>query len=320
MKPGDKVRLLHGVEEGIIVGFTGRDTVEVEISSGFVIPVLRRELVLVHREEGLLRRPEPATAPVSPAPRTDQFTQEGVYLAGYVKDAGATEYLLANNSAYAAYITISSGKPGGVRVLAEQRCAPWERAGITASDTGQPQFAGKLLVQILWINLHPGMPRPAIFRQVDMSAGLQRFSRDPLDGSLRSGWLLRLDEEPIKADPGELRSSMMDGPVKTGEIRRPEGRPVRELVVDLHIDVLDPAASELSPAEILDIQLRTFDKKLDEALLQGAASIRFIHGVGSGSLREHIHRRLAKMKHIRYFEDADKVRGGYGATIVHLSQ
>ncbi len=159
-----------------------------------------------------------------------------------------------------------------------------------------------------------------IFRQVDVSAGLQRFNRNPLDGSHRSGWLLRLDEEPIKADPEELRARLMDGPVKTGEVRRPEGKPIGELVVDLHIEVLDPGASGLSPAGILDIQLKAFDKKLDEAMLLGATSIRFIHGLGSGSLREQIHRRLAKMKHIRYFEDADKTRGGYGATIVHLSR
>lgn len=320
MKPGDKVRFLHGVEEGVIVGFSGRDTVEVEISEGFVIPVLRREVVLVHREEGLFNRTEPATTPGASEPGSDQFTQEGIYLAGYLQDSGAVEYLLVNNSAYAAYITLSSGKPGGVRVLAEHRCAPWDRAGIAVSDTGQPILAGKLLVQILWINLHPGMPRPATFRQVDAAAALQQFNRNPLDGSHRKGWLLRLDEEPVKADPVELRARLMDGPVKTGEIRRPEGKPVGELVVDLHIEVLDPGASALSPAEILDIQLRAFDKKMDEALLRGAASIRFIHGVGSGSLREQIHRRLAKMKQIRYFEDADKVRGGYGATIVHLSR
>lgn len=320
MKPGDKVRFLHGVEEGIIVGFSGRDTVEVEISEGFVIPVLRREVVLVHREEGLFSRPEPAGAPVSPAPPTDQFTQEGIYLVAYIKDGGAAEYLLANNSAYAAYITLSSGKPGGVRVLAEQRCAPWERTGIATSDTGQSQLTGKLLVQILWINLHPGMPRPAVFRQVDPAATSQRFNRNPLDGSHHNGWWLRLDEETLKANPEELRASLMDGPAKTGEIRRPEGKPVGELVMDLHIEVLDPGASELSPAEILNIQLRAFDKKMDEALLQGATSVRFIHGMGSGSLREQIHRRLAKMKHIRYFEDADKNRGGFGATIVHLSR
>ncbi len=42
MNIGDRVRLIHGSEEGIVTKLLPHDTVEVEIEEGFKIPVLRR--------------------------------------------------------------------------------------------------------------------------------------------------------------------------------------------------------------------------------------------------------------------------------------
>ncbi|GIV30105.1 MAG: hypothetical protein KatS3mg028_1171 [Bacteroidia bacterium] len=50
MNIGDKVRLLHGKESGVIVAIKG-DIVEVEIEDGFTIPVQKREVVLISSEE-----------------------------------------------------------------------------------------------------------------------------------------------------------------------------------------------------------------------------------------------------------------------------
>jgi len=51
MDIGDKIRLLHGQEEGIIRRFIDNKTVEVEIEDGFLIPVLKNEVVTIAREE-----------------------------------------------------------------------------------------------------------------------------------------------------------------------------------------------------------------------------------------------------------------------------
>ncbi len=46
--------------------------------------------------------------------------------------------------------------------------------------------------------------------------------------------------------------------------------------------------------------------------------ITFVHGVGSGTLRREIQKRLSGMKSILYFQDAQREKFGYGATLVRL--
>ena len=51
MNIGDRVRVLHGKEEGIIRKVSPGGRIEVEIEDGFVIPVLKSEVVLVAEAE-----------------------------------------------------------------------------------------------------------------------------------------------------------------------------------------------------------------------------------------------------------------------------
>jgi hypothetical protein len=51
MNIGDRVRVLHGKEEGIIRKVSAGGRIEVEIEDGFVIPVLKSEVVLVAEAE-----------------------------------------------------------------------------------------------------------------------------------------------------------------------------------------------------------------------------------------------------------------------------
>jgi hypothetical protein len=67
MNIGDRVRLLRGREEGIIVGFGSNNLVEVEIEDGFRIPALRSEVVVVAAEEAQrFRREEPDPRKIEP--------------------------------------------------------------------------------------------------------------------------------------------------------------------------------------------------------------------------------------------------------------
>ncbi|MGB5931214.1 MAG: DNA mismatch repair protein MutS, partial [Cyclobacteriaceae bacterium] len=51
MNIGDRVRMMKGSEEGVVVRFLQNDLVEVEIEDGFQIPVLKRELVVISAQE-----------------------------------------------------------------------------------------------------------------------------------------------------------------------------------------------------------------------------------------------------------------------------
>ncbi len=44
----------------------------------------------------------------------------------------------------------------------------------------------------------------------------------------------------------------------------------------------------------------------------------FIHGVGSGTLKYEMQKRISKHPHIAYYKDAQKSKFGYGATYLKI--
>lgn len=88
---------------------------------------------------------------------------------------------------------------------------------------------------------------------------------------------------------------------------------------DLHIEALRPEGAEgLSNTAMLRQQLDAFEDALSRALATNMHEIIFIHGAGNGTLRKEIHRQLSRNKDIKFFEDAQKEKFGYGATLVRL--
>jgi len=88
---------------------------------------------------------------------------------------------------------------------------------------------------------------------------------------------------------------------------------------DLHIEKLRPeGAADLSNTAMLRLQLDAFEDALSRALATNMHEIIFIHGAGNGTLRKEIHRQLSRNKDIKFFEEAQKEKFGYGATLVRL--
>lgn len=89
--------------------------------------------------------------------------------------------------------------------------------------------------------------------------------------------------------------------------------------IDLHIEKLIPG-KKLQRSEILNHQLKAFDKYLEEAIILGVGSFYVVHGKGAGRLEEEIQQRLDNRSEVVSFE------GGYhqgfgtgGATKVFLN-
>lgn len=92
--------------------------------------------------------------------------------------------------------------------------------------------------------------------------------------------------------------------------------PPARSVVDLHIEKLVDNATELSNAEILDIQLRAFETWFDIAMGHGLKSMIFIHGVGEGVLKSSLHQALNQKSEVKALTDRYHPNYGYGATEV----
>lgn len=60
------------------------------------------------------------------------------------------------------------------------------------------------------------------------------------------------------------------------------------------------------------------DKFIDDAVVNNLSTIRIVHGMGTGKLRDAIHQHLRKVKSVKSFEYASQSHGGSGATIVKL--
>jgi len=57
---------------------------------------------------------------------------------------------------------------------------------------------------------------------------------------------------------------------------------------------------------------------LDACRSRGITEVRIIHGKGTGTLRETVHRLLARRKDLAGFRLGDETSGGWGATLVSL--
>ena len=94
--------------------------------------------------------------------------------------------------------------------------------------------------------------------------------------------------------------------------------PPPRTVVDLHIEKLTNDWIHLSNAEILDIQLREFEKWYELALAHHQPQLIVIHGVGSGRLRDEIHDALRLKREVKSFINQYNPSFGYGATEIYF--
>lgn len=85
-------------------------------------------------------------------------------------------------------------------------------------------------------------------------------------------------------------------------------------VIDLHIEKITDDWSRMSNYEILSLQLRTFEKYYQLALVHHQPTLTVIHGVGAGVLRDEIHAKLRGKSEVKSFVNRYHPQFGDGAT------
>jgi hypothetical protein len=86
--------------------------------------------------------------------------------------------------------------------------------------------------------------------------------------------------------------------------------------IDLHIEELIDDWKGLSNSEIMDIQLRTLEKYVHLAIVHKLERVAIIHGLGTGALREAVHRFLKDIPEVKSFRNEWMAKYGFGATEV----
>ncbi|WP_353718045.1 DUF2027 domain-containing protein [Dyadobacter sp. 676] len=326
MNIGDRVRLVHGREEGVIYAFLPGNVVEIEIEDGFRIPVLRNEIVTISPVESqrMVKTDEPkkvAGRAEGVVPRNAPFAEKGIYLAFIsVNDRALTVHVINNTdwilpfTAAATSESVSTGLAAGVL----QPRSSQKLAEVLMKDfESWPVFDVKMLY------FREGSHQLPLALNKRIRCRAQSFYKNkgkvPVLG--KDGFVYQLDEENLKREvpgisediAGEIKASMLgQSAPEQNSLSKPEQ------VVDLHIEKLVDNHKSLSSDTILKKQLDVFESNLESAIANGMDEITFIHGAGSGALKNELHRRLGKNQHVQFFKDALKEKFGYGATLVKI--
>jgi len=396
MNVGDRVRLLTGIEEGIITRVLDSELVEVAIDNDFTIPVLLRELVPVAAEEGqAFRRAAPEAArpttgskknkpqggqpkaqrpgaPAAPTPpgrpqagpsvampprpaaaTPPQPAARGLYLALVHQAPELLALHLLNNTEAEVVFTYGEERAGKYRALAigqlQAKAASAPLAHLHLKDFEQWPA---VVFQLLNFKLNSDAAYDLLTKRQSFKATTFYTSRRPAPVIGKEAYLFQLDERPAPAlnperlaqaeaaleaaatPPPVLDSQQAtklqqalggDKPAPVPAVLAPTPpKPAEALVappheLDLHIAALRPEGAEgLSNTALLRLQLDAFEDALSRALATNMHEIIFIHGAGNGTLRKEIHRQLSRNKDIKFFEEAQKEKFGYGATLVRL--
>ncbi|MDB5242131.1 MAG: mismatch repair protein MutS, partial [Spirosoma sp.] len=280
------------------------------------------------------QKPAAATAPAI-------LSNQGIYLAFVpVNDREYTLHLINNTDWDLPYVLGEESAPpsGGVqfRGIGSGVLKPKSQQKMNdhyehAKFEEWPTF----VVQGLWFRAGKASLRPPLIKRFKGRASTFFNRKTTVPVLNQPGFLTQLDAEvaesgsptapadrpssnrpkPMTIRPDELKAEMLKPKSETTEVsvERPTS------VVDLHIEALLPkGAGNRTPSDLLTLQLHTFEKNLENAIASGMSDITFIHGAGSGALRTELHRRLGQHPNVKFFEDAQKQKFGYGATKVTI--
>ena len=317
MNVGDRVRLLHGNEEGTITKIFSGGRIEVEIEDGFRIPAMRNEIVVISdAERQYFGDGKVAATKNSPASKPTVPTQTGLFL-GYVplNDKDHSLYFINNTDSELVYsvseelgdhsLTLSAGLSSAksTHKLDEKSIAKFEEWPA-------------LRFQFIPLNRKLAKTRTAFEKRVKFKASAFFKSRGQIPVLEKEGYLFQIDMQEKSLDIRQLNRDLNEEK-EPAKLQEQFHRPEKE--IDLHIEKLTKNHNLMSNSEMLKLQMEAFEKNLNYAIASGMDEISFIHGIGNGVLRREIHKYLSQLDNIKYFQDSQKSRFGYGATLVRIN-
>lgn len=304
-KPGDYIRFIHAKEEGKIIRAFGPNEWEVETTDGFRIPVMASEIVKVTNPE-----------PVAEEEQIDKIKKAtGRQLAVVAFNDQAFDLYFINDSRSTCHYTLfeTTKSTGTIKGIGHGVLNPFTFESITRLSWQQLQDEAHGILQLCFYENAPEiLPAPIELRFKITGIQVLRSNQSiPLLD--KKGFLF-----PIESSVAAKKENPANSPALRADADAIINITAAQSEVDLHIEKLISEHSTLNAAEMLRLQLDTFEKHLDLAIAHGRTEITFIHGIGNGILKSELHKRLGRNKQVASFSDAKKEKFGYGATLVSL--
>jgi hypothetical protein len=315
MNIGDRVRLLHGSEEGIITKFINEKMIEVEIEDGFQIPVMKNEVVVIAKEEADYFSGKAATeTPFHPSPVSKTDIHKGLFLAFFEINDKVLALYFINNTEYDIAYSFNHEIQQNYQGISIGICKTKEHVKVKEFEVQQFDNWPALVFQGIFHKKGNHAVQSPLVKKIKFKASVFFKSKGKAPLLDKQGFIFQIDSNIEQINPEKLKESLY---------KPTEGSnsyiPVRpQKMIDLHIEKLQPNSQGMSNREIIRLQMETFEKNLDAAIATGMDEITFIHGVGNGVLRNEIQKKLSQMKNIKFFKDSMKEKFGFGATTVTI--
>jgi hypothetical protein len=308
-KLGDFVRFVDEKREGYITRVIDSQTLGVTDTDGFEIPVAVSNLTHVH---GHSTHPKGSNESIQLIADIEDFNDVGIFLA-VVEDHKASSvvhFTLLNRTSFQLLLTLTTDHMGKYKGEFASTIQAKTNSQIYSANLADIEVWPEFIFQILSFtatNVKPKSPLNIVkkFKAKDFSGAKKEVA-----GLNRYAWIIQLDEPVPLIDAQKLKESFFRAPSSQPVIAKPAQE------IDLHIEKLRDDHQFLDQSEMINIQLAYFQQMLDAAIVNQMPKIVFIHGVGNGTLRHHIHKVISKHPQVRTFMDAQKEKFGFGATEV----
>jgi len=349
---GDKVRFLNDVGGGIVTRLIDKKSVMVNNHDGFEVPSLMSELVVIEEAPVYIEKtnrtnaqPEPSAAQQTEIivdtetifyPEVNLVNENGndikLYFAfvpqGRPGNSDLSVYLINDsnyNVLYSIINTENEGMTSGNCVGILEANTKEQTETIAFSNINElPEYHFHLLFyrkgefQIKEPVSKSIKINPVRFFKEKAYLKNDFFDEDSLLFTLVNDNLL--EEEVLQLSEKDLNNILKqkEQPEIKLPLKSPKLQEKEILEIDLHIQELLDDFRGLSNGEILEIQMKHFKAKLDEAMQKGPKRLVFIHGVGNGTLKLELRKELDKKTNKLTYQDASFKEYGYGATMVQL--
>lgn len=339
-KIGDKVRFLNEKGEGTVSKIINKTTLGITIEDDFVIPFTISELVLIPDETAeppvnrntFIKSPPIETKPVIAKKEKLQTKREkaGIYVAFSPENPNDIAHSdfnvwLVNTTENHALFTYSVFQNGNYITLETGTASGGEFALLETINRKKLHDCSTFKIDVLFFNQNAHSPHPPVSEIIKLKPiKLYKENAFVFNSFISEKALLMTvchtdaahehETFETKADLSKIFFQKQTY-VERSKKSKPHisNDPAYEMEVDLHIEELIDNFKGMSNAEIIQVQLKHFQRSLDTAVNEHYRKLIVIHGVGNGRLKQEVRNMLSSYRNLQYY-DASYSKYGFGAT------
>lgn len=330
---GDKVSFLNDKLDGIVRTILSDTIAKVEITDGFVVDALIKELVVT---EKFIADKKNTSEQVEVAAKTKKelFTVKENTIEFIASPAethkvltGGVSYFLSNANSFTLLYTLSVSERDKVKTISFGVLEPNSQK-LLCSQSRESMFDwSHFNLQILITDdsqAHRPITKdlPVLLPDLNPTAqgnNTHSFSKYILLADFNVTEKVNVDELKDKFEKPIAPKKTFESPFTSlkskGKATLTGAILLNSKEVDLHIEELTSDFSNMDNTAMINLQLQTVRKEMDAAILNNFKSIIFIHGVGNGKLKQALLEELKNYSNI-ICKNGSYEKYGNGATEV----